>query len=514
MKAFSDFKHLIVVSVSYATALLFTYAAVSKLIDFENFQVQLGQSPLLSAFAQYISYVVPISEIILAIALSNSKYRKVALKASYLLMILFTTYIYVIINFSAFVPCSCGGVLEKMTWSQHLAFNIIFIIALLFAIMLFNYRSDLKYATSFINAVGKRLFEMCIITICGILIIIMVFKWSDQVIQYSNTLIRRMPPHAAQLEKQFDLKVNSYYFAGSFEGKIFLGNSTAPLIVTEIDTALKSLKVHKIVPRDKSLPFKTPEVRVFEETFFLFEGNVPYIFRGSTANWYGELLLEKGDYFSKLEPIDKNLLAVRFIAQNSGQSILGTINLLSNEKIKLESLLQTQLDGIFDVDGSLHYDKEMKYIVYVHRYRNEFIVAKENLKLEYRGNTIDTISKVQIGLREVKTKQLKTFSEPPLIVNKMSAVSNGILYVNSSIPGKFDNLNLWSQASIIDVYDLKDKSYQASFPIYKMGKHKMKSFIVTENKVFVLIENQIVSYNLLNHLLAKTEYRNRGNNIP
>jgi hypothetical protein len=35
--------------------ILFTYAAISKLIDFENFQTQLGQSPLLSAYAASIS---------------------------------------------------------------------------------------------------------------------------------------------------------------------------------------------------------------------------------------------------------------------------------------------------------------------------------------------------------------------------------------------------------------------------------------------------------------------------
>ena len=45
--------------------LLFVYAAVSKLLDFENFQVQLGQSPLLSAFAGWVAWIVPIVEIII-----------------------------------------------------------------------------------------------------------------------------------------------------------------------------------------------------------------------------------------------------------------------------------------------------------------------------------------------------------------------------------------------------------------------------------------------------------------
>jgi hypothetical protein len=41
---------------------------------------------------------------------------------------MFTTYIVIILNFSENIPCSCGGILENMTWGQHLVFNCIFII--------------------------------------------------------------------------------------------------------------------------------------------------------------------------------------------------------------------------------------------------------------------------------------------------------------------------------------------------------------------------------------------------
>ncbi|MEJ0031509.1 MAG: MauE/DoxX family redox-associated membrane protein [Bacteroidota bacterium] len=39
-------------------------------------------------------------------------------------MVMFTAYIVVITRFSEYTPCSCGGVLEKMSWDQHLVFNI------------------------------------------------------------------------------------------------------------------------------------------------------------------------------------------------------------------------------------------------------------------------------------------------------------------------------------------------------------------------------------------------------
>jgi hypothetical protein len=41
---------------------------------------------------------------------------------------MFTTYIFLILNFSDYIPCSCGGVLEKMGWTEHIVFNLIFIV--------------------------------------------------------------------------------------------------------------------------------------------------------------------------------------------------------------------------------------------------------------------------------------------------------------------------------------------------------------------------------------------------
>jgi len=119
---------MIPLTVSYLCVLLFLYAAASKILDYENFQVQLAQSPLLSAFAGYVAWGVPAFEIAISLMLLSEKWRAIGLFTAFGLMVMFTAYIYIILNFSAFVPCSCGGVLEKMSWNQHLVFNVIFIV--------------------------------------------------------------------------------------------------------------------------------------------------------------------------------------------------------------------------------------------------------------------------------------------------------------------------------------------------------------------------------------------------
>lgn len=136
MKLSSKFKNTTILIICYIYVVMLVYAATSKLLDFENFRIQLGQSPLLGAFSDWVSILVPVSEFIFAILLLIPTFRFIGLFASYLLMVLFTAYIYIILNYSTFVPCSCGGILEKMTWNQHLFFNICFIIIAGIAILL------------------------------------------------------------------------------------------------------------------------------------------------------------------------------------------------------------------------------------------------------------------------------------------------------------------------------------------------------------------------------------------
>ncbi|MBG6109822.1 putative membrane protein YphA (DoxX/SURF4 family) [Flavobacterium sp. CG_9.10] len=122
-------------------ALLFTYAATSKLLDFNTFRIQLGQSPLLSAFTDWISIIIPVTEIIIAMMLLLPRLRFTGLFAAYSLMAMFTAYIYIILNYSSFIPCSCGGILQKMTWNQHLIFNIGFIFLAVIAVLLMPMKS-------------------------------------------------------------------------------------------------------------------------------------------------------------------------------------------------------------------------------------------------------------------------------------------------------------------------------------------------------------------------------------
>ncbi|OMP80056.1 MauE/DoxX family redox-associated membrane protein [[Flexibacter] sp. ATCC 35208] len=105
---------------------LFLYAAVSKVSDMEKFRTEIGQSPLLTYFVGLFSIAVPAFEFIIVALLYFGSTRLLGLYLSLFLMTAFTTYIIVIMRFASYVPCSCGGILSNMNWSQHLTFNFIY----------------------------------------------------------------------------------------------------------------------------------------------------------------------------------------------------------------------------------------------------------------------------------------------------------------------------------------------------------------------------------------------------
>lgn len=87
-------RHVIVQIICYLYVLLFVYTAISKLLDFENFGIQLAQSPLLSAYAGLIAPSVIIVELLIVLLLCFKATRLIGLYASFFLMIAFTIYLF------------------------------------------------------------------------------------------------------------------------------------------------------------------------------------------------------------------------------------------------------------------------------------------------------------------------------------------------------------------------------------------------------------------------------------
>lgn len=136
MNFITNHKNLLITIIAGLFILLFVYAAINKLIEFEKFQMEIAQSPVLTDYANYVAVLIPSIEILISILFLFPKFYGIAFYSSYALMVMFTTYIIVILNFSDFVPCSCGGILEQLGWKEHLIFNILFVILSIIGVIL------------------------------------------------------------------------------------------------------------------------------------------------------------------------------------------------------------------------------------------------------------------------------------------------------------------------------------------------------------------------------------------
>lgn len=134
-------KQIAVDIICWLLVLLFIYAAISKLIDYQKFLVQLGKSPVLTAFSSQIVWLIPSVEILIAILLSLGRHRLTGLYASFCMMVIFSGYIVTILKFSSYIPCSCGGILENMNWTQHLIFNAFFVVLCITGILLYPHKN-------------------------------------------------------------------------------------------------------------------------------------------------------------------------------------------------------------------------------------------------------------------------------------------------------------------------------------------------------------------------------------
>lgn len=108
--------------------LLWVYAALSKWLDFDLFVAQLQHAHLPSWMAIPLSTGIPLVELTVAGLLLHQRSRNTGLIASVALLVLFTGYIAIMLAGDKKLPCSCGGVLNALSWEEHLLFNAAFIV--------------------------------------------------------------------------------------------------------------------------------------------------------------------------------------------------------------------------------------------------------------------------------------------------------------------------------------------------------------------------------------------------
>lgn len=108
----------------FLLVLLFVYTGCSKLLTGAGFREQLELVPWLKAFARPLAVLLPVAELATGVALVFPASRKAGAWSAALLMSAFSLYTgWMLVLPAAERPCSCGGVLRQLSWTQHAWFN-------------------------------------------------------------------------------------------------------------------------------------------------------------------------------------------------------------------------------------------------------------------------------------------------------------------------------------------------------------------------------------------------------
>jgi len=126
-------KETVVICVRFICMGLFLYTAYAKIIDHDRFLTGLLKVHIINGFAVCISYAVPIIEIIVALLLLIPRTANWGLFLFTAVMFVFTIYITSALILEKHLPCNCGGAIEKLSWLQHIWFNLAFISIAIFA---------------------------------------------------------------------------------------------------------------------------------------------------------------------------------------------------------------------------------------------------------------------------------------------------------------------------------------------------------------------------------------------
>lgn len=125
--------------ITWLLFILFIYTASDKLIHYKQTTSSMNNQPFDNKYTPLLVFGIPLAEYIVAALLISKRTLFIGLCSFLTLMLLFTGYIILIkINYYGRIPCSCGGVISSMNWTQHFFFNLFFILLAMCGIWIYQ----------------------------------------------------------------------------------------------------------------------------------------------------------------------------------------------------------------------------------------------------------------------------------------------------------------------------------------------------------------------------------------
>lgn len=320
-------------------------------------------------------------------------------------------------------------------------------------------------------------------------------------LQYqNNTFVRLFPPHFLTNAKTINHNIAQPKILGITSDDVFISSLSNP-------TRFKAINYHtgKMIDKEVTIAdndkiaWRALTLHINPPNLYLSEGITPSILSGDIKSMSPIRKNIDSIYFSICLPISSNEYLFKSIDPKLEQNVLIKYRLDTLGNTQKHYILEKQIDGIFCTDGGLLYNEMHNQIIYVYRYRNQFLCLDHKLNLIHQGKTIDTISKAKLKVKKIKTEAKTEYvlANRPLTVNKRSYTYGNRLFIQSNLISKKENKVSFQKKSVIDVYSIKDTGYQYSFYIPAYSGDKIIDFAVYGSILVALYDHQLIAFKMV-----------------
>ena len=320
----------------------------------------------------------------------------------------------------------------------------------------------------------KKIFYIVLTMVISSAVVVGLFVSSEHIMKRENPFTRRFLPHPVTDPKGVVLPFNSYYIAGATDEHIYLGNHTAPLHGLELksNAEIKDTLLLKTDDLQNHL-LTTAKWNITNDSLILHDASLGLFYSGSLHDRVIKKKINVNpNSYSSAVPTTNSEIVLGLFNSKKNNVTLGILNTKSGTIITKEGLLdeEGQPQDLFSNDGILLYNSHLDKIIYVYYYKNKSLVLNQNLSHREVLQTIDTISRPNFTIAYLEHKKQLKMSEKPVFVNKAAATSGNYLFILSERMGRNERRQMYNEADIIDVYDLRDLTYSHSFYLHRFNK--------------------------------------------
>jgi hypothetical protein len=330
--------------------------------------------------------------------------------------------------------------------------------------------------------------------------------FAEQQPQSKSNFTRLFPPGLLRQEAVNVLPSSYFYFVGMLNSEIVAANTAAPTRILLFDNKLASSRMVIVSLPEETPRFSLAKIHLDSPSFFMTDGIIPFILTGEVSDWVARRFIDQPPYFLESTIVDKDFVAVRSWNSTVNNSIFGKVTQeTENVKFKLD-VLPTRKNAIFTSQGQLAYSEELNKLIYVYTYSNQVVQLDTALNVIGQFKTLDSISVPQVKIEETRPGSF-THSAPPVVVNQISKVFGHWLFICSPRQSINEIDEEFKKYSAIDIYDLRDGSYQFSIKLFHHATFRMHDFYLNGSDLFVIYHNYILKYRMNTELLTGNNHQ-------